>query len=83
MNKYLKRGLVLFIVGVLLCYYGVYSKDPLATFYKIPLVLGVLAFGYGFVMIIYSLMRKIERNDILEERAEQEEPAEREHNGEE
>jgi hypothetical protein len=83
MNKYLKRGLVFFIVGVLLCYYGVYSKDPLATFYKIPLVLGVLAFGYGFVMIIYSLMRKIERKDILEERAEQEERAEGEGDGKE
>lgn len=73
MNKYLKRGLLFLIIGVLLCYYGVYSKDPLVSFYKIPLVLGVVSFGYGFVMIIYSLMRKIEREDILEERAEHEE----------
>lgn len=72
MNKYLKKGLISLVIGVLLCYYGVYSKDPLATFYKIPLVAGVLLFGYGFVMIIYSLMRKIERKDILEERAEHE-----------
>lgn len=71
MNKYLKRGLVFLIIGVLLCYYGVYSKDPIASFYKIPLVLGVLSFGYGFIMVIYSLMRKIERGSILEERAEQ------------
>jgi uncharacterized membrane protein HdeD (DUF308 family) len=73
MNKYLKRGLIFLIIGVLLCYYGVYSKDPLASFYKIPLVVGVVSFGYGFVTIVYSLMRKIERKDILEERAEHEE----------
>jgi hypothetical protein len=84
MNKYLKRGLIFLIIGVLLCYYGVYSKDPLATFYKIPLVVGVISFGYGFVMIIYSLMRKIERKDILEERAEEQEERaeEKEENGE-
>jgi hypothetical protein len=78
MNRYLKRGLIFLIIGVLLCYYGVYSKDPLASFYKIPLVVGVVSFGYGFVMIIYSLMRKIERKSILEDRAEQEERAEHE-----
>lgn len=90
MNKYLKRGLIFLIIGVLLCYYGVYSKDPLASFYKIPLVVGVVSFGYGFVTIIYSLMRKIERKDILEERAEHEaeeheikEKEEEERNGEE
>lgn len=82
MNKYLKRGLIFLIIGILLCYYGVYSKDPLASFYKIPLVVGVVSFGYGFVMIIYSLMRKIERKDILEERAEQEERVEQEDNEE-
>lgn len=70
------------ILGVLLCYYGVYSKDPLASFYKIPLVVGVVSFGYGFIMIIYSLMRRIERKDILEERAEQEEQLERDQNDE-
>ena len=72
MNKYLKRGLIFLIIGILLCYYGVYSKDPVASFYKIPLVVGVISFGYGFVLIVYSLMRKIERNSILEERAEHE-----------
>lgn len=72
MNKYLKRGLFFLILGVLLCYYGLYSKDPLASFYKVPLVVGVISFGYGFIMIVYSLIRKIERRSILEERAEQE-----------
>lgn len=72
MNKYLKRGLIFLFFGILLCYYGLYSKDPLASFYKIPLVFGVLSFGYGFIMIVYSLIRKIERTSILEERAEHE-----------
>lgn len=71
------------IIGVLLCYYGVYSKDPLASFYKIPLVLGVFSFGYGFIMVIYSLMRKIERESILEERTEQVEQDEQNERGEE
>lgn len=82
MNKYLKRGLIFLIIGILLCYYGVYSKDPVASSYKIPLVVGVASFGYGFVMVLYSLMRKIERKDILEERAEQVERFEQEENEE-
>lgn len=81
MNKYLKRGLIFLVLGILLCYYGVASKDPIASFYKIPLVLGVVSFGYGFIMVIYSLMRKIERESILEERAEHKNDKNEEHNG--
>ena len=69
MNKYLKKGLVFLVIGILLCYWGLISKDPIASFYKIPLVLGVISFGYGFITIIYSLIRKIERRSILEERS--------------
>lgn len=72
MNRYLKRGLIFVIIGIVLCYYGLYSKDPVAAFYKLPLLAGVMAFGYGFVMVIYSLMRKIERRSIEEERSTQE-----------
>lgn len=72
MNKYLKKGLLALIVGIGLCCYGVYSKDPVASFYKLPLVVGVLLFGYGFVVVVYSLIRKIERKSLLEERSEQE-----------
>ena len=72
MNKYLKKGLIFLAIGMLLCYWGLVSKDPIASFYKIPLVLGVISFGYGFITIIYSLIRKIERHSILDERAENE-----------
>lgn len=72
MNRYLKRGLIFVVLGVALCYYGLYSKDPVASFYKLPLIAGVIAFGYGFVMVIYSLMRKIERRSIEEMRSTQE-----------
>ena len=70
MSKYLKRALIFLVIGVLLCYYGLYSKDPVASFYKLPLVLGVLFFGVGFVLFFYGLVRKIERKSILEQRAE-------------
>lgn len=72
MNKYLKKGLIFLGLGMLLCYWGLVSKDPIASFYKIPLVLGVISFGYGFITVIYSLIRKIERRSILEERSDSE-----------
>lgn len=71
MNKYLIRGLFFLITGVALCYYGLYVKNPVVSFYKIPLILGVISFGYGFILIIYRFIRKIERKSILEERAEE------------
>lgn len=70
MSKYLKRALICLVIGILLCCYGLYSKDPVASFYKLPLVLGVLFFGVGFVLFFYSLIRKIERKSLLEQRAE-------------
>lgn len=39
--------------------------------YKIIMILGVLIFSWGFVTIIYSLIRKIERKSIMESRHEE------------
>jgi len=36
--------------------------------YKWPLVVGVVVFGFGFLTIVYSLIRKIERRSLLNER---------------
>ncbi|GAA4801188.1 hypothetical protein GCM10023231_32430 [Olivibacter ginsenosidimutans] len=71
MNKYLKRGLIITLLGIAICAFGLYLKDIESDWYGIILIVGVIIFGVGFVTIVYSLIRKIERQSILEERAEQ------------
>ena len=69
-NKYLKRGLLLFLAGVALILFGYYLKDTELMKYGWAMVIGYVAFGLGFLYIIYSLIRKIDRRAILEERAD-------------
>lgn len=71
MNKYLKRGLFITLLGIATCAFGLYLKDIESDWYSVSLIIGVIVFGIGFVTIVYSLIRKIERRSILEERAEQ------------
>lgn len=71
MNKYLKRGLLLFLAGLALIAFGYYLKDTELFKYGWAMVIGYAAFGCGVLYIIYSLMRKIERRGILEERADE------------
>jgi len=71
MNKYLKRGLIFTGMGLVLCAIGLYLKRLESDWYGFTLIVGVVVFGVGFVTIIYSLIRKIERQSILEDRAEQ------------
>ncbi len=75
MNKYLKRGLILLGIGVGLSILGQYMKDTEMTGYSVAMVLGVTGFGVGFITIIYSLIRKIERRSILESREVEERKA--------
>ena len=69
MNRYLKRGLMLFLAGLALIAFGYYLKDTELFKYGWAMVIGYVAFGCGVLYIIYSLMRKIERRGILKERA--------------
>ncbi len=39
--------------------------------YKWAMVVGVIVFGLGFLTTLYSLIRKIERRSLLDERKEQ------------
>ncbi len=39
--------------------------------YGWAMVSGTLAFGFGFLSVIYSLIRKMDRKAILKERAEE------------
>lgn len=74
----MKRGLGLFVAGVALILFGYYLKDSELMKYGWAMIIGYAAFGFGVLYIIYSLMRKIERRGILEERAVE---AEKEENG--
>ncbi|MEH6308884.1 signal peptidase [Olivibacter sp. CPCC 100613] len=71
MNKYLKRGILITVLGILIGMLGMYLKRLENDFYGIILTLGVVLFGVGFVTIVYSLIRKIERQSILESREEE------------
>lgn len=71
MNKYLRRGLILSVSGILITYGGYWMMQQEIDLYKIIMILGVLVFSWGFVTIIYSLIRKIERKSIMESRQEE------------
>ena len=68
MNKYLLRGIIGTVLGLAFCLLGLYLMDDDFPFYKWILVFGVVAFGVGFLTIVYSLIRKIERRSLLDER---------------
>ena len=70
-NKYMKRGLWLFLAGIGLIILGYYLKDTELMKYGWAMIIGYLAFGAGVLYIIYSMIRKIERRSILKERAEE------------
>ena len=70
-NKYMKRGLALFAAGVALILLGYYLKDTELMKYGWAMIIGYLAFGAGVLYIVYSLMRKIERRSLLNDRAEE------------
>ena len=76
MNKYMKRGLLLVIAGVALILLGYYLMDTEIMKYGWAMIIGYIAFGAGVLYIIYSLIRRIDRSALLEERAEREEEEE-------
>ena len=67
-NKYLLRGILGTVLGLAVGALGLFLMDKEQPFYKWVLVLGVVVFGTGFLTIIYSLIRKIERRSLLDER---------------
>lgn len=68
-NKYMRRGILLMLVGVAFTLLGYYIMDNEDFKYGWAMIIGVSAFGIGFLSFIYSLIRKVERKAILEERA--------------
>lgn len=68
MNKYLLRGILFTAIGVGLCALGYYLMALELDIYKLSMAVGVVSFGFGFLTILYSLMRKIERRSFEKER---------------
>ena len=79
MNKYMKRGLALLIAGIGLILLGYYLKDTEIMKYGWAMIIGYLLFGIGVLYIFYSLIRKIDRSALLEERAIEQEKEENGH----
>jgi hypothetical protein len=75
-NKYMRRGVLLLLAGVGLNLAGRYLQLEELDVYKWAMGLGTVLFGIGFLLILYGLIRKVERAALLEERAEAQEEAE-------
>jgi TRAP-type C4-dicarboxylate transport system permease small subunit len=73
MNKYLVRGILLTVLGIGIGLAGGYLQSAERDVYKWVYIAAVVVFGIGFLTIVYSLIRKIERKSILDQRQEQQE----------
>lgn len=70
MNKYLRKGLREIIIGVLLVILGYYLMEQRSNWYKLAMLAGVILFSIGFLTLIYRMIRKVDRNAIIEMREE-------------
>ncbi|MFA6944353.1 MAG: signal peptidase [Pedobacter sp.] len=68
-NKYMRRGLWLILIGVAFNFLGYYLMEGDKFKYGWAMIIGTVAFGFGFLSVIYSLIRKMDRKAILKERA--------------
>ncbi len=65
----MRRGIWLILIGIAFIMLGYYLMEEDVFKYGWSMIIGTIAFGVGFLNIIYSLIRKMDRNAILEERA--------------
>lgn len=70
MNKYLRKGLREIIIGVLLVILGYYLMEQRSNWYKLAMLVGVITFSIGVLTLIYRMIRKVDRNAIIEMREE-------------
>lgn len=72
-NKYMRRGLWFILIGIAFNFLGYYLMEGDQFKYGWAMVIGTVAFGTGFLFVIYSLMRKMDRKALLKDRSETEE----------
>ncbi|WP_207535493.1 hypothetical protein [Desertivirga arenae] len=70
MNRFLKRGLLSLVAGIALNVAGYLMMEHNQRHYGWLMIAGVILFGLGFILILYSFMRKVEAQGLIEERAE-------------
>ncbi|HAU52321.1 signal peptidase [Sphingobacterium siyangense] len=70
MNKYLRKGIREIIIGVVLVILGYYLMEQRSNWYKLAMLVGVIAFSIGVLTLIYRMIRKVDRNAIIEMREE-------------
>ncbi|WP_312185481.1 signal peptidase [Sphingobacterium sp.] len=70
MNKYLRKGLREIIIGTVLVILGYYLMEQRSNWYKLAMFVGVIVFSIGFLTLIYRMIRKVDRNAIIEMREE-------------
>lgn len=68
-NRYFKRGAFALVAGIAFNLIGWLIKVNEWGLYGWAMIIGTILFGIGFLLIFYSLMRKVEHQAILEERA--------------
>jgi hypothetical protein len=71
MNRFLKRGLIALVAGVILNIAGYMMKENNLDHYGWLMIFGVILFGIGFILTFYSFVRKVEAQGLIEDRAEQ------------
>lgn len=74
-NKFMSRGFLMIVFGIGLGALGYYLKNDTDYLYGWAMIAGVIIFGIGFLTVLYSLIRKVEAQSILEERAAEQEIA--------
>ena len=69
LNKYMRRGIWLILIGVAFVLLGYYLMEEDIYKYGWSMIIGTISFGVGFLYILYSLIRKMDRKAILDDRA--------------
>jgi hypothetical protein len=69
-NRFVRRGVIAFIAGIALNVLGYMLKANGNDLYGWAMFIGTVLFGVGFLLIFYTLVRRVEYDGIKEERAE-------------
>ena len=65
----MRRGIWLILIGVAFNLLGYYLMEEDLLKYGWAMIAGTIAFGVGFLFVLYSLIRKMDRKAIMDGRA--------------